>query len=184
MFIQTEETPNPETLKFIPGEEVLGAESSKYFKDAEAAQASPLAVSLFSIDGVESVYLASDFLTVTLKGHKWDNKKTEILSKIVNHYLSDQPIIEDGAKIDNNPELNDEISIKINDIIEEKVRPAVARDGGDIIFNKFQDGIVYITMQGSCDGCPASEMTLKNGVENLLKHFVPEVDSVVPLQNE
>ena len=187
MFIQTEETPNPETLKFIPGEEVLGDMPSVYFKDSETAKISPFASALFLIDGVCGVYLASDFITVTLKDAKWENVKIEILSCISNHYLSELPFIKkedlsvnhDGVK-----ELNDETSIKINEIIEDKVRPAVARDGGDIIFNKFQNGIVYITMRGSCDGCPASTMTLKNGVENLLKHYIPEVESVVPLQND
>jgi len=185
MFIQTEETPNPETLKFIPGEDVLGEISSVYYKDLDSAKASPLALNLFNINGVTSVYLASDFLTVTLKDRKWENTKTEVLSTIVNHYVSGLPIIKEVKDIDNQ-KVNtlDDVSLKINNIIEEKVRPAVARDGGDIIFNKFEDGIVYISMRGSCDGCPASQMTLKNGVENLLKHYVPEVDSVVPLQNE
>ncbi len=186
MFIQTEKTPNPETLKFIPGEDVLGEISSVYYKDIDSAKDSPLAQNLFNISGVTNVYLASDFLTVTLKGRKWENTKTEVLTTIVNHYVSGLPIIKEvkglnNQKVDN---LDDDVSIKINNIIEEKVRPAVARDGGDIIFNKFEDGVVYISMRGSCDGCPASQMTLKNGVENLLKHYVPEVNSVVPLQNE
>ena len=187
MFIQTEETPNPETLKFIPGEEVLGELPSVYFKDAETAKSSPIADALFSIEGVCGVYLASDFITVTLKGIDWENTKTEVLSCISNHYVSGLPFLkqENSYTIDSNiKELNDETSVKINEIIEDKVRPAVARDGGDIIFNKFEDGIVYISMRGSCDGCPASTMTLKNGVENLLKHYVPEVQSVVPLPNE
>ena len=187
MFIQTEETPNPETLKFIPGEEVLGELPSVYFKDSDTAKSSPIALSLFSIEGVCGVYLASDFITVTLKDKDWENTKTEVLSCISNHYVSGLPFL-NNENSHTNPEdikeLNDETSIKINEIIEEKVRPAVARDGGDIIFNKFEDGIVYISMRGSCDGCPASTMTLKNGVENLLKHYIPEVQSVVPLQNE
>ena len=187
MFIQTEKTPNPETLKFIPGEEVLGDMPSVYFKNTETAKISPIASALFLIDGVCGVYLASDFITVTLKDENWENVKIEILSCISNHYLSGLPFIKnEGLSVnpDDSKELNDETSIKINEIIEDKVRPAVARDGGDIIFNKFEDGIVYITMRGSCDGCPASTMTLKNGVENLLKHYIPEVESVVPLQND
>ena len=177
MFIQTEETPNPETLKFIPGESVLGEIPSVYYKDLNTAKVSPIATALFGIDGVCGVYLASDFITVTLKDKSWENTKTEVLSCISNHYVSGLPFI-------NDEDVNRSEAIKINQIIEEKVRPAVARDGGDIIFNKFEDGVVYISMRGSCDGCPASTMTLKNGVENLLKHYVPEVESVVPLQNE
>ncbi len=186
MFIQTEETPNPETLKFIPGESVLGDIPSVYYKDLDTAKASPIATALFGIDGVCGVYLASDFITVTLKDKSWENTKTEVLSCISNHYISGLPFItnENANHTEEIKELNDDTSIKINAIIEEKVRPAVARDGGDIIFNKFEDGVVYISMRGSCDGCPASTMTLKNGVENLLKHYVPEVESVVPLQNE
>ena len=158
MFIQTEETPNPETLKFIPGESVLGEIPSVYYKDLNTAKVSPIATALFGIDGVCGVYLASDFITVTLKDKSWENTKTEVLSCISNHYVSGLPFIndEDINRFEEIKELSDDTSIKINQIIEEKVRPAVARDGGDIIFNKFEDGVVYISMRGSCDGCPAT----------------------------
>ena len=184
MFIQTEKTPNPETLKFIPGEEVMGEMPTMYFKDKGDLHRSPLAQQLFNLDNVVGVYLGSDFLTVTLKDAKWENSKTEILANIMNFFVSGEPIfIDDGFEDSNNSseDNKDEISLKINDIIETKVRPAVAQDGGDIIFESYKDGIVYLNMRGSCDGCPSSEITLKNGIENLLKHYVPEVKGVVPI---
>ena len=186
MFIQTESTPNPATLKFLPGHTVL-QNGTADFPSRENLHKSPLAKRIFNVEGVSGVFFGSDFITVTLKDANWENVKIEILSCISNHYLSELPFIKkEGLSLnpDDIKELNDETSIKINEIIEDKVRPAVARDGGDIIFNKFENGIVYITMRGSCDGCPASTMTLKNGVENLLKHYIPEVESVVPLQND
>ena len=179
MFIQTEETPNPSTMKFIPGKDVMG-DSGKtiYFKDSKEAKNSPLAISLFDIEGVEGVFLGSDFLTITVKDKEWNNIKPSILGKIMNHFVSEAPILIDENIEGLKSEELDEISEKIKDIISTHVRPAVAQDGGDIVFDSYRDGIVYVTMKGSCDGCPSSAMTLKNGVENLLKHYIPEVQGV------
>jgi Fe-S cluster biogenesis protein NfuA len=179
MFIQTEETPNPLTMKFIPGKDVMG-DSGKtiYFKNSTDAKNSPLAISLFDIQGVEGVFLGSDFLTITVKDMEWSNIKPSILGVIMNHFVSEAPILFDDNIDGIKSEKLDEISEKIKDIISTHVRPAVAQDGGDIVFESYRDGIVYVTMKGSCDGCPSSAMTLKNGVENLLKHYIPEVQGV------
>ena len=170
MFIQTEETPNPATMKFIPGKDVTG-ESGKtfYFKNSDEASTSPLALSLFDIEGVVGVFFGYDFLTITIEGVEWQNIKPSILSIIMNHYVSESPIFIKEF---------DQSNEKIKDIISTHIRPAVAQDGGDIVFENFKDGIVYVSMKGSCDGCPSSTMTLKNGVENLLKHYIPEVQGV------
>ena len=179
MFIQTEETPNPATMKFIPGKDVTG-ESCKtfYFKNSEEASSSPLALSLFDVDGVVGVFFGYDFLTITIEEVEWQNVKPSILSIIMNHYVSESPIfIEEFSQTDQSEDL-DEVSKKIKEIISSHIRPAVAQDGGDIVFENFKDGIVYVSMKGSCDGCPSSTMTLKNGVENLLKHYIPEVQGV------
>ena len=179
MFIQTEETPNPSTMKFIPGKDVMGnSNKTIYFKDSNEAQSSPLALSLFDIEGVSGVFFGSDFLTITLGGKEWKNIKPSILSVIMNHFISgDEILLEEKDKPTQSVNLDD-ISKKIKDIIETHVRPAVAQDGGDIVFESYKDGIVYVSMKGSCDGCPSSAMTLKNGVENLLKHYIPEVQGV------
>lgn len=179
MFIQTEETPNPATMKFIPGKDVTG-ESGKtfYFKNSGEASSSPLALSLFDVDGVVGVFFGYDFLTITIEEVEWQNIKPSILSIIMNHYVSESPIfIEEFNQTDQSEDL-DEVSKKIKEIISSHIRPAVAQDGGDIVFENFKDGIVYVSMKGSCDGCPSSTMTLKNGVENLLKHYIPEVQGV------
>jgi Fe-S cluster biogenesis protein NfuA len=179
MFIQTEETPNPSTMKFIPGEDVMGnSNKTIYFKDSNEAQSSPLALSLFDIEGVVGVFFGYDFLTITVGGKEWKNIKPSILSVIMNHFISgDKILLEEKVKPTESVNLDD-ISEKIKDIIETHVRPAVAQDGGDIVFESYKDGIVYVSMKGSCDGCPSSAMTLKNGVENLLKHYIPEVQGV------
>ena len=179
MFIQTEETPNPATMKFIPGKDVTG-ESGKtfYFKNSEEASSSPLALSLFDIDGVVGVFFGYDFLTITIEAVEWQNIKPSILSIIMNHYVSESPIFIEEFNQTDQPEDLDEVSKKIKEIISSHIRPAVAQDGGDIVFENFKDGIVYVSMKGSCDGCPSSTMTLKNGVENLLKHYIPEVQGV------
>ena len=179
MFIQTEETPNPATLKFIPGKDVTGeAGKTFYFKNLEEASSSPLAQALFDIDGVIGVFYGYDFLTITIENTEWQNIKPSILSIIMNHYVSESPIFIDDFNQDDNSETLDPLSEKIKDIISTHIRPAVAQDGGDIVFENFKDGIVYVSMKGSCDGCPSSTMTLKNGVENLLKHYIPEVQGV------
>lgn len=183
MFIQTEETPNPSTLKFIPGTEVLGSGTAQ-FNNAEEAKASPLAETLFKINQVKAIFLGSDFISVTKdEATDWSGIKTEILTTIMEHYVSGQPIMHDGAPTaaEANHAINendDELTKQIKELIETRVRPAVAQDGGDIIFHSFEDGVVKLELHGSCSGCPSSTITLKNGIENMLKHYVPEVESV------
>ena len=182
MFIQTEETPNPATMKFIPGKDVTG-ESGKtfYFKNSGEASSSPLALSLFDVDGVVGVFFGYDFLTITIKEVEWQNIKPSILSIIMNHYVSESPIfIEEFNQTDQSEDL-DEVSKKIKEIISSHIRPAVAQDGGDITFHGFERGIVYLQMQGACAGCPSSTITLKMGIENLLRHYIPEVTEVRPV---
>jgi Fe-S cluster biogenesis protein NfuA len=185
MFIQTEETPNPLTLKFIPGSEVLENGTAQY-KNAEEAKASPLAEQLFLIGGVEGVFLGSDFISVTKsEATDWDIVKTEILTTIMEHYVAGKPIIHDKNTATNQStvcEDDDDVVKQIKEIIDTRVRPAVAQDGGDIIFHGFNEGIVQLEMHGACSGCPSSTVTLKSGIENLLKHYVPEVESVEQVQ--
>ncbi len=183
MFIQTQATPNPATLKFLPGTKVLSGEP-KDFQNSDEAAKSPLVSALFSIDGIAGVFLGSDFISVTKNDASWSEVKPAILGAIMDHFLSGAPIIEDG-----NDELeeaseeffdeNDAQTVEIiKELIATRVRPAVAMDGGDIIFKGFRDGIVFLKMQGACSGCPSSSATLKNGIENLLRHFVPDVEEV------
>ncbi len=175
MFIQTEQTPNPATLKFLPGREVM-ARGTADFPDAGAAARSPLAERLFRIDGVTGVFLGADFVTVTKDDAKdWMVLKPAILGIIMEHFATNRPVIlEDAAESEDAAE-DDELSATIRELIDTRVRPAVAQDGGDIIFRGFEDGIVYLRMQGACSGCPSSTATLKMGIENMLKHYVPEV---------
>ena len=180
MFIQTEATPNPSTLKFLPGQDVLGDKTANFTK-AEDAESSPLAKVLFEIDNVDSVFLGSDFISVTKSENSgWDLLKTEILTTIMEHFVSGKPVlIEDGQKVEEAPaEEDSEIVSQIKELIETRVRPSVAQDGGDIIFHGFENGVVKLEMHGACAGCPSSTITLKNGIENMLKHYVPEVESV------
>lgn len=177
MFIQTEQTPNPATLKFLPGRDVMG-QGTADFTDAAAATRSPLAERLFRIDGVTGVFLGSDFVTVTKTGDKdWMVLKPAILGIIMEHFAAGRPVVlaeeaaADGAE-------DDELSATIRELIDTRVRPAVAQDGGDIIFRGFEDGVVYLHMQGACSGCPSSTATLKMGIENMLRHYVPEVVEV------
>lgn len=185
MFIQTEATPNPATLKFIPGKAVLG-EGTREFRDAsEADQASPLAARLFAIDGVKGVFLGSDFISVTKDGREWQHLKPAVLGAIMEHYLSNEPVLAGdngaGAAGEDFDAKDAEIVATIKELIETRVRPAVANDGGDIIFRGFRNGIVYLAMHGACSGCPSSTATLRYGIENLLKHFIPEVEEVQPV---
>ena len=184
MFIQTESTPNPRTLKFLPGRDVLGT-GGRDFSEASAAAASPLAQSLFAVEGVERVYLGSDFLTITKADQiEWPHLKPHVLAAIMDHFMSGAPALaEEGASEE--AEIAYEgaaagIVKEIKEIIEARVRPAVARDGGDITFHSWEHetGIVRLTMKGSCAGCPSSTLTLKQGIENMLKHYVPEVNAV------
>src|SRR5436190_12102744 len=189
MFIQTEPTPNPATLKFLPGRPVL-ASGTLDMRDLESAAQSPLAESLFAIDGISGVFFGSDFIAVTKAGGEWQQLKPAILGAIMEHYMSGAPLLADGAAqsdadLDDQDEFFDEADAEtvdmIKDLIETRVRPAVANDGGDITFRGFKDGIVYLNMKGSCAGCPSSTATLQHGIQNLLKHFVPDVVEVRPM---
>lgn len=181
MFIQTETTPNPDAIKFIPGPAVAPG-GSYDFRDAAAAGRSPLASRLFRIAGVNGVYLGNDFISVT-KGAQddWATLKPRVLAAIMDHFLTGLPAV-DAAVAPTVPAEEDSQLVKqIRDIIDERVRPAVAMDGGDIVFDRFEDGIVYLHMRGACSGCPSSTATLKSGIENMLRHFVPEVQEVRPV---
>jgi len=181
MFIQTEITPNPATLKFIPGETVM-AQGTAFYENAEDAANSPLAVRLFAIEGVSGAFFGSDFISVTLNGQDWDDKKTEVLGAIMGHFTSGDPIAseflsEDIPAMDENAEDAD-IVAQIKELLDARVRPAVARDGGDITFHGYTDGKVFLRMKGACAGCPSSTATLQYGIQNLLKHYIPEIESV------
>ncbi|MFO1033475.1 MAG: NifU family protein [Hyphomicrobiales bacterium] len=183
MFIQTEATPNPATLKFIPGKPVLPG-STRDFRTAEEAAASPLAAKLFGIKGVSGVFLGHDFVTVSRKDVEWQQLKPAVLGAIMDHYLAGAPMLagEAAVTVTSDDEFFDEAhadTVKtIKDLLDQRVRPAVAQDGGDITFKGFKDGVVYLTMKGACSGCPSSTATLKNGIENLLRHFLPDVAEV------
>jgi Fe-S cluster biogenesis protein NfuA len=184
MFIQTEETPNPATLKFIPGRVVL-SDGTRDFRSADEAQASPLAERIFAINGVSGVFLGHDFVTVTKDDIEWPHIKPAVLGAIMEHYLSGAPVLTEGAREDADDDNYDEADAEtvavIKDLIETRVRPAVANDGGDITFQGYRDGIVFLHMRGACSGCPSSTATLKQGIENLLRHFVPDVVEVRPV---
>lgn len=180
MFIQTEQTPNPSTLKFLPGRVVMD-KGTMDFASIDTAQASPLAKRLFAVEGVERVFFGTDFVTVSKAQDKdWQVLKPSILGGIMEHYTSGEPVLagEAQAAAEGTAAEDDEIVAQIKDLLETRVRPAVAQDGGDIVFKDFRDGVVYLHMQGSCSGCPSSTATLKMGIENLLKHYVPEVVEV------
>jgi Fe-S cluster biogenesis protein NfuA len=182
MFIQTEATPNPSTLKFLPGRLVL-PESTAEFRDADDAGRSPLAERLFAVNGVAGVFLGHDFISVTKKDGEWQHMKPAILGAIMEHFMAGVPVMatlkphsSDEAEFFD--EGDAELVETIKELIETRVRPAVAQDGGDITFQGFRDGVVYLNMRGSCSGCPSSTATLKHGIQNLLRHFVPEVREV------
>jgi len=182
MFIQTEETPNPATLKFLPGREVMPAGVADFTSAEEAQARSPLALILFGIQGVKGVFLGLDFITVTKSDEKsWATLKPMILGAIMDHYTSGHPVIAGGPGAEDE-EFNDglppEVVSQIKELIDTRVRPAVAQDGGDIIYKGFREGTVYLHMRGSCAGCPSSTATLKMGIENMLRHYVPEVRQV------
>ncbi|GBE43323.1 MAG TPA: NifU family protein [Rhizobiales bacterium] len=187
MFIQTEATPNPATLKFLPGKPVLGSGTRDY-RDGDAAAESPLATTLFAIDGVTGVFFGSDFISVTKEEGEWQHLKPAILGAIMEHFMSGAAVVEGDeqaadAGMDEEffePEDKDTVDT-IKELLETRVRPAVAQDGGDITFQGYRDGIVYLTMRGACAGCPSSTVTLQHGIENLLKHFVPEIQGVRPM---
>lgn len=181
MFIQTEQTPNPATLKFLPGRDVM-ADGTANFPTPDSAGRSPLAQRLFQVEGVAGVFFGSDFVTVTKAEDKeWSLMKPAILGVIMEHFVAGKPILLEGAAAPAEADVaveDEEIVSQIKDLLDTRVRPAVAQDGGDIIFRGFEEGVVYLHMQGSCAGCPSSTATLKMGIENMLKHYVPEVVAV------
>ncbi len=182
MFIQTESTPNPATLKFLPGRSVL-EEGAADFPNRDSAAASPLARRLFAVEGVEGVFFGADFVTVTRGDVDWAHLKPAILGAIMEHYASGQPVMEGAAQAGHaehdGPDA--EIVNQIKELLDTRVRPAVAQDGGDITFHGFERGVVFLHMKGACAGCPSSTMTLKMGIENLLRHYIPEVTEVRPV---
>ena len=187
MFIQTEATPNPATLKFLPGRPVL-AQGTLEFLEPEATKDSPLAARLFEIDGVSGVFLGSDFISVSKGDGEWQHLKPAILGAIMEHYQSGAPVAAEGEPGSESAEegeffaAKDEETVKtIKELLETRVRPAVAQDGGDITFQGYRDGIVFLHMRGACSGCPSSTATLRHGIENLLRHFIPEVQEVRPV---
>ncbi|BAT58031.1 Fe/S biogenesis protein NfuA [Variibacter gotjawalensis] len=184
MFIQTEATPNPATLKFLPGRTVLETGTLE-LRDRDDAHKSPLAEKLFEVSGVTGVFFGSDFITITKDGSDWQQLKPAILGAIMEHYMSGAPLMSgdhaDEAEEEFFDQADSETVATIKDLIETRVRPAVANDGGDITFRGFKDGIVYLAMKGACSGCPSSTATLRHGIQNLLKHFLPEVQEVRPV---
>ena len=190
MFIETELTPNPASLKFLPGRAVMGVGGTREFSSPEAAAASPLAEAIFDSGEVTGVFFGADFVTVTAApGADWSQLKPQVLAILLDHFVSEAPLFaagsaagiavppEDEPAFEDRPEDAD-IVAQIQDLLETRVRPAVAGDGGDIQYRGFRDGVVYLAMQGACSGCPSSTATLKHGIEGLLKHYVPEVVEV------
>jgi Fe-S cluster biogenesis protein NfuA len=180
MFIETEQTPNPATLKFLPGRSVMG-QGTADFTGAEAAERSPLAQRLFQVEGVTGVFLGSDFVTVAKAEAKtWQVLKPAILGIIMEHFAANRPVMLESTSAPAAADASEdsEIVTQIKELLETRVRPAVAQDGGDIIFQGYEDGVVFLHLQGSCAGCPSSTATLKMGIENMLKHYVPEIVEV------
>ena len=185
MFIQTEQTPNPQTLKFLPGKVVMD-DGTAFFQNIAETADSPFAKRLFDVEGVEGVFFGSDFITITKnQSLDWQVMKPLILGSIMDHYNSGEITINNSKKGDDKSleidENDTDIVKQIKELLDTRVRPAVAMDGGDIIYDSFKDGVVYLHMQGACSGCPSSTATLKMGIENMLKHYVPEVQEVRPI---
>ena len=183
MFIQTEETPNPSTLKFLPGREVL-PNGSVDFRSEQDAKNSPLAEALFNVDGVVGVFLSDDFITITKRNDKdWHLMKPGLLGVIMEHFTANRPVIisddENSKSGSSVKDEDDDVVLQIKELLYTRVRPAVAQDGGDIVFEDFTDGTVTVQMRGACAGCPSSTATLKMGIENMLRHYIPEVKEVV-----
>lgn len=181
MFIETEGTPNPATLKFLPGRDVMGSGTAD-FTSAEAAVRSPLATAIFALPGVARVFLGGDFVSVTkTDAIAWQALKPQVLGVVMEHYMTGRPVIEGEAEDEVADEVlpeDEEIVAQIRELLDTRVRPAVAADGGDIVFRGYREGVVRLYMQGSCAGCPSSRATLKHGIENMLRHYVPEVVAV------
>lgn len=184
MFIQTEQTPNPDSLKFIPGMPVLPVGTAEYNSAEAAAKASPLAEAIFKIDGVKSVFLSTTYLSVTkLADWDWPMLKTPILATIMTHYTSGMPVLNESAMGEARPRvpikgLDEALEAQIREVLDTYIRPAVMQDGGDVELDSFEDGVLYLRMRGACAGCPSAVGTLKIGIENLVKHYVPEVQEV------
>ncbi|HMB76751.1 MAG TPA: NifU family protein [Kiloniellaceae bacterium] len=184
MFIQTEQTPNPATLKFLPGQSVLES-GTAYFPDLASAARSPLAQRLFGVDGVTEVFFGADFITVAKEdSREWYLLKPPILGIVMEHFSTGAPVLLEAETAADDAEEDaetDEVVMQIKELLDTRVRPAVAQDGGDIVFRGFERGVVYLHMQGACAGCPASSATLKMGIENMLRHYIPEVVEVRPV---
>ncbi len=189
MFIETETTPNPASLKFLPGKQVMTA-GTREFASPEAAEASPLAEAIFDTGEVVNVFFGGDFVSVTAApGASWGSLKSQVVAILLDHFVSEAPLFKSGTAGDISVPADEEMAVEesaedadviaqINELLETRVRPAVAGDGGDIAYRGFKDGVVYLTLQGACSGCPSSSATLKHGIEGLLKHYVPEVVEV------
>ena len=185
MFIQTEQTPNPATLKFLPGVTVLN-EGTADFRSPEDASLSPLAQRIFQVDGVEGVFLTTDFITITKSDEKeWYLLKPSLLGIIMEHFTAGRPVLvgtgSDDEVVYDDEGADEEVVSQIRELIDTRVRPAVAMDGGDIVYRGFRDGVVFLHMQGACAGCPSAGATLKMGIENMLRHYIPEVQAVEPV---
>ena len=183
MFIETESTPNPATLKFLPGQDVMGARGTADFPDAEQAARSPLAERLFRLEGVARVFLGADFVTVTKdEGTDWQSLRPQVLGALMEHLMAGRPILAgepaEAIEEEDTDPADAEVVAQIKELLDTRVRPAVAGDGGDITFRGYRDGTVYLAMKGSCSGCPSSTATLKHGIQNLLRHFLPDVREV------
>ena len=187
MFIQTEATPNPATLKFLPGVVVMPEGTADFRDAAAAAQASPLAAALFAVPGVTGVFFGYDFVTVTKDGAEWQHLKPAILGAVMEHFMTGRPVMnqesaDESAAAAAGEEFYDkadeEIVVTIKELLDTRVRPAVAQDGGDITFRGYENGTVFLNMKGACAGCPSSTATLKHGIQNLLRHFIPEIEHV------
>lgn len=182
MFIQTQETPNPDSLKFLPGKDVLGKGTTMDFPSITAAQSSPLAKLLFRVEGVKSVFYGADFITITkAEDAEWAILKAELFAVIMDFFASGLPILSKSAQTNSDTQIeegDDEIVVMIKELLDTRIRPTVQEDGGDILFMGYEDGIVKLKMQGSCSSCPSSIVTLKNGVQNMLQFYIPEVVSV------
>ncbi len=181
MFIETESTPNPATLKFLPGRDVMGAATAD-FATRDTAGTSPLAAALFDLPGVARVFLGGDFITITKSDTTdWQSLRPQVLGAVMEHFVAGRPVIEGpaaGIADEDVAEADQEIVLQIKELLDTRVRPAVASDGGDIVFRGYRDGVVRLHMQGACSGCPSSRATLKHGIENMLRHYVPEVVAV------
>ena len=180
MFIQTQDTPNPSTVKFLPGQDILSSNKTLDFSSVSETENAPLAKRLFGIVGVVRVFFAQDFVSVTKADDTdWSMLKPMVLAALMEHLSTGQPvIIEVSGEANAHEEDDNEITTQIKELLDERVRPMVAMDGGDIVFDRFEDGIVYLQMQGACSGCPSSTVTLKSGIENMLRHYIPEVTEV------